>query len=64
VHEFTVVGILNVDHSPAVLAPTDRLALNDHVVFRANNSERNDFLKVSGSISIIEKKSMASNTPG
>jgi len=43
VHEFTVVGIFNVNHSPAVLAPANRLARYDHVVFRANNSERNDF---------------------
>jgi hypothetical protein len=55
VHKFTVVSIFDVDHSPAVLAPTDRFTINEHVVLRTDNSKRNDFLKIPGSTSIIEK---------
>ena len=45
VHKFAVVGVLHVDDSPAGLAAADRLAVNDNVVLRADNSERNDLLR-------------------
>lgn len=56
VHKFTVVSVLDVDHSPAVLAPTDRFTIDEHVVLRTDNSKRNNFLDIiPGSTSIIEE---------
>lgn len=43
-HEFAVVGILDVHNTPAGLAATNRLAVNDDVVFGADDGERNYLL--------------------
>ena len=48
VHEFTVILVFNVDDTPAVLATTNRLAVNDHIALGANDSERDDVLKSRG----------------
>lgn len=45
VDEFAVVLVLNVDDTPAVLAPTDLLAIDDDVLLRANNRKRNQALQ-------------------
>ena len=44
VHKLAVVGILDVDDTPAGLAATHRLAVDDDVVLRANNSKGDDLL--------------------
>lgn len=44
VDEFAVVLVLNVDDTPAVLATTDLLAIDNNVAFRANNRKRNQAL--------------------
>lgn len=44
VHEFAMVGILNIYNTPTVLATTYGLALDDYVVLGTNNSERDDLL--------------------
>ena len=43
-HELAVVAVFDVDNSPAVLASAYRLAVDDHIVLRANNSEGDDVL--------------------
>ena len=45
VDKFAVVGVLDVDNTPAVLSATNRFAIDDYVVFRADNGERNDALE-------------------
>lgn len=45
IHELAVVLILDVDNTPAVLAATDLLAINDDVLLTANNSEGNNILR-------------------
>jgi len=62
VHKFTVVSVLDVDHSPAVLATTDRFTVDEHVVLRTDNSKRNNFLEISGSTSIIKKATQKPHT--
>jgi hypothetical protein len=44
VHKLAVVGILDVDNAPASLAATDRLAVDDDVVLRADNGKGDDLL--------------------
>lgn len=44
VDEFAVVLVLNVDDTPAVLATTDLLAIDNNVALRANNRKRNQAL--------------------
>lgn len=44
VDEFAVVLVLNVDDTPAVLATTDLLAINNNVALRANNRKGNQAL--------------------
>lgn len=44
VDEFAVVLVLNVDDTPAVLATTDLLAIDNDVLLRANNRKRNQAL--------------------
>lgn len=39
VHEFAVIGILNVDDSPTVLASTNRLAVDDHIALGTYHSK-------------------------
>lgn len=46
VYEFAVVRVLNIYNTPAVLATTYRLALDDDVVLGTNNSERDDLLEM------------------
>jgi len=46
VHKFAVVGILNIYNTPAVLATTYGLALDDYIVLGTNNSERDDLLEM------------------
>jgi hypothetical protein len=48
VHKFTVVRVFDVDHSPAVLAPTDRFTIDEDVVLRTDNSKWNNFLEIRG----------------
>lgn len=43
-HELAVVRVLYIDHTPAVLAATNRFAVNNHIVLRADNGKRNDVL--------------------
>jgi hypothetical protein len=43
--ELAVVGVFDVDHSPSVLATSDRFALDDHIGLRADHSEGNDVLR-------------------
>jgi hypothetical protein len=43
-HKLAVTLVLDVDNAPTVLAATDRLAVNNHVAFGTNDSERNDVL--------------------
>jgi hypothetical protein len=47
VHKFTVVLILDIDDTPAVLATTDLLASDDDRLLRTDNSEWDDILKTS-----------------
>jgi len=42
VNEFTMRLVLDVDDTPAVLAATDSLAVDEDIPLRANNSEGND----------------------
>lgn len=44
VDEFTVVFVLHVDHSPAVLASADLLAIDDDGFFASDDGEGNDIL--------------------
>lgn len=44
VNKFAVVGIFNVHNTPSVLAATNRLAIDDDIVFRSNDGEGNDLL--------------------
>lgn len=46
VHKLAVVGVLNVHNTPAVPAAPNRLAVNDNVILRADNSKWNDRLTV------------------
>lgn len=41
VDEFAVVLILDVDHTPAVLASPDLLSVHDNVLFATDNGKRN-----------------------
>lgn len=43
-HEFAVGRVLDIYDTPAVFTAADGLAVDDHVVFRANNRKRDDFL--------------------
>jgi hypothetical protein len=43
-HELAVTLVLDIDNAPTVLATTDRLAVNNHVAFGTNDSERNNVL--------------------
>ena len=43
-HEFTMTLVLDVDNAPTVLAAADRLAINNHIAFRADDRERDDVL--------------------
>jgi hypothetical protein len=45
VHELAVLLALDVNNTPAVFAATDRLAINDHVAFRAYDGERDHALQ-------------------
>ncbi len=44
VDKFAVVLVLDIDHSPTVLASTDLLACNNNGLLRSNNCEWNDIL--------------------
>ena len=44
IDEFAVVFVLNVDHSPAVLAAPDLLAIDDDGFFASNDGKRDDIL--------------------
>jgi len=48
VHKLAVVGILDIDDSPAGLAATDGLAINDDSVLRTNDSKGNHCLENPG----------------
>jgi hypothetical protein len=43
-HEFTMTLVLDVDNAPTILAAADRLAINNHIAFGANDSERDNVL--------------------
>jgi hypothetical protein len=43
-HEFAVILILDVDDAPAILAATNRLAIDDNIALRPNCSKGNDIL--------------------
>lgn len=45
VHELAVVSVLHVDDSPTVLASTDRLAVNNHVILRTDDGKGDDLLQ-------------------
>jgi len=49
-HELAVVLVLDVDDSPAIFTTTNCLPIDDHITFRTDNCEWNDFLQ---SIEII-----------
>jgi hypothetical protein len=42
VHKLAVGRVLDVDHAPAIPATPDRLAVNHHVIFRADYGKWND----------------------
>lgn len=44
VHKFAVVRVLDINHTPAVPATTDRLAVNYNVVLGSDNGEWNNRL--------------------
>ena len=44
VHKFAVVRVFHIDNTPAVSTSTYCLAIKDHVVLRAHNSERDGLL--------------------
>lgn len=46
VNKLAVCLVFNVDDSPTVLASTDRLAVDDDVAFRTDNSERDHVLLI------------------
>jgi len=45
VHKFTVGRVLHIDDTPAVLAPTNRLSIDENVPLRTHDGKRNNFLQ-------------------
>jgi hypothetical protein len=46
VHELAVLLALHIDDTPTVFAATDRLAVDNHIAFGANDGERDHVLRV------------------
>lgn len=44
VNELAVALVFDIDDTPAVLAPTDSLPIDDHITFRANHCKRDHVL--------------------
>ena len=44
VNELAMTLVFNVNNTPAILAPTDSLSVNDHIPFWTNDGERNHIL--------------------
>ena len=43
-HELAMVLVFDIDDTPAVFAPTDRPAVDDHITFRADDCKGDDVL--------------------
>jgi len=56
VHKFAVILVLDIDHTPAVLATTDLLSTNDNGLFTTDDCERYDILDLSvqGTLLLVE----------